>query len=62
METNKSTKYKTKMMSKTDPQQKPLVDPGVLEGLVYTYLLAMRTISSLLSPETPTICWCRGGQ
>ena len=38
--------------------------------IVYTYLLAMRTIASLLSPETPTIyrceadgnSWCRGGQ
>jgi hypothetical protein len=38
--------------------------------IVYTYLLAMRTIASLLSPETPTISRreaegnssCRGGQ
>jgi hypothetical protein len=27
----------------------------ILYDILYTYLLAMRTITSLLSPETPTI-------
>jgi hypothetical protein len=31
------------------------------QSIVYTYLLAMRTIASLLSPETPTISQPRSG-